>query len=442
MLKRFSVENFSSFMELSTLDLTAGKIDRHDSHLFDFDNVKILKSAIIYGANASGKSNFIKAIDFARQVIIDGLDKVDTFKKFFRLVKSKEVSPSSFEFELELNNIFYSYGFSSILSTGKIAEEWLYQIGTTTPKLIFERTDNEITLGSKLKNNQRFNIYKDDMKNQSSQLFLSEIGKKELDGKEIPESLPLNQIFQWFIDSLLILYPDTTFLGKSAIKRDKNLSKVFKDYLSSFDTGVVDISEIEEDFEKNLKHLPTKIKKEIEKDLSNSGVKIAFPDPNGHLFTIFRNDSGEIKILKLGLVHGLDYQEVFELKDESDGTIRLLDLIPLLTKTSENKTIFIDEFDRSLHPKLTKEFFSLFYKLNKHKSQLIVTTHESTLLDLDLLRQDEIWFTEKNKIGASRLFSLNEFKVRYDKKIEKAYLLGRYGAVPLFKTFENLELEN
>ena len=149
---------------------------------------------------------------------------------------------------------------------------------------------------------------------------------------------------------------------------------------------------------------------------------------------------GEIKVTKLGLIHNQRPNEVFELKDESDGTKRLFDLIPLIGDFSKDFTIIIDEIDRSLHPKLAKKFFELFYKIENSKSQLIVTTHESSLLDLDLVRRDEIWFAEKDKNGASKLFSLNQFKVRYDSKVEKAYLLGRYGAIPIFKTFDELEL--
>ena len=158
--------------------------------------------------------------------------------------------------------------------------------------------------------------------------------------------------------------------------------------------------------------------------------------------TIYKNEKNELKVREIGLIHNIEIDDIFELKDESDGTKRLFDLIPLIEHFSEDFTILIDEFDRSLHPKLARKFLELFYKIENSKSQLIVTTHESSLLDLDLVRRDEIWFTEKNKNGASKLFTLNQFKVRYDSKVEKAYLLGRYGAIPIFKTFDELELDN
>ncbi|MEK8020264.1 MAG: AAA family ATPase [Candidatus Parabeggiatoa sp.] len=438
MLKRFTVENFSSFQKENILDLTAGKTTVHSEHLVEFEKVKILKSAAIYGANASGKSNLVKSIDYAKQIILRDLNNVDTYKKYFRLDKDSLNQSTVFEFEFEFNRRFFSYGFSSILNTQKISEEWLYEIGKSLPEMIFERKSNDISLGELLIKNHdiknRFEIYTDDMKNQSHQLFLSEIASKDLDIEEIQI---INTIYNWFAEKLLILYPDTEFGGKSFISTDKNLSQTFRKYLNEFDTGIIDIESIEEDFEISLKEFPEKIKKEIAKDilkdLKEENQVSLIQGING-IFTIFKDTHDELKVQKLGLIHGKDIKEIFELKDESDGTKRLFDLIPLIGKFSQDYTIIIDEFDRSLHPKLTQKFFEVFYKFKNSKTQLIVTTHESNLIDLDLMRKDEIWFVEKDKNGRSKIFSLNQFQVRTDNEIEKAYLFGRYGAIPIFKT--------
>ena len=280
------------------------------------------------------------------------------------------------------------------------------------------------------------------MKNQSHQLFLSEIANKELEEKEVQI---LNQVYNWFTNKLIILYPNTKYGNLSFIGSDNNLSKIFKKHLKVFDTGIVDISSIEEDFEQTFKEFPKEIKIDIEKDLvedKDTNRKVILRGSNGLFATIYKDKNGELKIQKLGLVHSQKIDDIFELQDESDGTKRLFDLIPLITKFNDDYTILIDEFDRSLHPMLTKAFFELFYKENCNKSQLIVTSHESTLLDLELVRRDEIWFAEKDKNGTTKLFSLNQFKERYDKKIEKAYLLGRYGAIPVFKTFDEIDMEN
>jgi len=448
MLKKFIVENFSSFQTENTLDLTAGQTEVNSEHIVKFSKVKILKSAILYGANASGKSNLIKAIDYASKVILKNLDNVDRYKKYFRLDKESSSKPTKFEFELEINNKFFTYGFSSILNNKEITEEWLYEIGKTTPEKIFERTNNSVSLGKSLEksNKNKFEIYAEDMKNQSDQLFLSEIASKQLSLEDNPESKTINEIYNWFDKKLILLYPNTKFDKKSLLINDTELSTSFKKYLNEFDTGIKDIEPIEEDFETSLTDIPIEMKKEIEKDLLDKDTKngkVVLEGDNGLLYVISKEDD-ELKVHKLGLLHGLDFQDVFELKDESDGTRRLFDLIPLINKFSKDFTIIIDEFDRSLHPMLTKQFFELFYKQNREdsKTQLIITTHESTLLDLNLVRRDEIFFVEKNKNGASKLFSLNQFKVRYDSKIEKAYLLGRYGAIPIFKTFNEINMEN
>ena len=130
--------------------------------------------------------------------------------------------------------------------------------------------------------------------------------------------------------------------------------------------------------------------------------------------------------------HG-NAQDLFEYADESDGTQRLFDLIPLFYEHQGNRVIFIDEIDRSLHTNLTRRFLELFYTLTEEADcQIIATTHDSNLLDLDLVRQDEIWFIKRLEDHSSQIYSLNRYKERYDKKIDKEYLLGRYDAVPVF----------
>jgi AAA15 family ATPase/GTPase len=443
MLKRFILENFSSYRDENILELTAGRTELHPNHLVEYPNqkVKLLKSAIIYGANASGKSNLIKAMEYAKDIITKGFNETETYKKYFRLDKKCSQKATQFEFELELNNEFYSYGFSAILHSKQVEEEWLYKIGKSSDERIFERKNNIIELGKKLIKDKRFNVYIEDMQNQSNELFLSEIANKKSDRIE---AKIFNDIYAWFDKKLIILHPHTKFGNISSIGSDENLSKIFKENLAKFDTGIIDISSIEEDFEQSFKEFPSEFKIEIEKDLTLEKAKdkkIILRGSDGLFVTIYKDENNELKIQKLGLIHSSEVDDVFELQDESDGTKRLFDLIPLIAKFNDDYTIVIDEFDRSFHPNLTKTFFELFYKVQNSKSQLIVTTHESTLLDLTLLRRDEIWFTEKDKSGASKLFTLNQFKERYDKKIEKAYLSGRYGAIPIFQDFDELEMD-
>ena len=147
----------------------------------------------------------------------------------------------------------------------------------------------------------------------------------------------------------------------------------------------------------------------------------------------FVKEGGQINAYVIMTNHG-NSSDLFEFGDESDGTKRLFSLIPIFRDATEESVIVIDELDRSLHTEATKEFIDRFFEISKGvKSQLIATTHDTNLLDLDFLRQDEIWFINRKKDCSSELYSLNAFNERFDKKIEKEYLLGRYGAVPNFK---------
>ena len=441
MLKRFSVENFSSFHGEQTLDMTSRPKDRtHSENYYEFCDVNLLKTAVIYGANASGKSNIIKAIDFSASVILKGIHSLDTYKKHFRLNSKSIDTPSEFEFELEVDNKFFSYGFSCLLKNKFIVEEWLYEIGNFAPKKIFSRNAADIVLGSSFNGHSestRFKIYCEDMKHQSSQLFLTEIAEKELDldGAKI-----FNKIYKWFDDKLTIVYPTDKLIGMRSV--DQNLANLLSKYLCKFDTGIDSIDMIEEDFESSFKRIPSQIKADLENSLSKPEVTQVVVQGIGEkpqFLTVYKDENGTIKVKKLGFIHGSNNNDPFELEDESDGTRRLLDFVPLISRFDEESTILIDEFDRSLHPNLTKEFLKLFRKYKGTKSQLVLTSHESTLLDLADMRKDEIWLVDKNPEGASQLLSFAQFKVRYDKKIEKDYLLGRYGAIPIFKDFESFQ---
>ena len=155
----------------------------------------------------------------------------------------------------------------------------------------------------------------------------------------------------------------------------------------------------------------------------------------GYQFEISVED-GELYAEKIMLDHG-NSEELFELSDESDGTKRLFDLIPLYESGQKGKIIVVDELDRSFHSKLTEEYIKRFFEITKENScQLICTTHDLNLMDLRILRQDEIWFIEREEDHSSRIYSLSDYKQRFDKNILNDYLIGRYGAIPCFRDNE------
>ena len=207
--------------------------------------------------------------------------------------------------------------------------------------------------------------------------------------------------------------------------------------LNYFDTGIEEVITAVKPIEEVLVFLPDNIKNDIIHDIQEG-----FDEDNKKAITVdvtimgkrfsFTKKDGVIVGSQLTMNHG-NPTDLFELDDESDGTRRLFDLIPLYQKGKENYVIFVDEIDRSFHTKLTLEFLQKFFeKTEGIKSQIIVTLHDSNVMNLNIFRQDEIWFVERKEDHSSEIYSLNKFKERFDHSVAKDYLLGRYGAVPNF----------
>lgn len=427
MLITFRVSNFLSFDDEVELSMQAGQQRNLPSHYISTgsgrNDVNILKTALIYGANASGKSNLIKAMDFAKKVIVNGIKSETTYNKHFRLDPANRQKPSSFEFEFKLDDKMYAYGFSAHLESKKIQEEWLVELGKTSENIIYERkvlengqsefpVFNLKLLDKKAVN--RFEVYREDVLD--TQLFLTELNEKNAsDGVYF-----FKHVFAVF-ESILIYYPNVNVPLPKAFEFINK--KDFVDLLKLFKVGISDLDL--EEYEVDESQAKNHVQKES-----------PFRDHIG-----LRFDEGRYFMSKLVTKHdSLDGFTNFELEEESDGTRRLLDCIFLLIALKSVKlSIIIDEIDRSLHPELSRKFLEVFLTLTEGiESQLIVTTHESSLLDLNLLRRDEIWFTEKDEKGASKLYSLEEFKPRHDTELRKAYLTGRFGAIPFISNVQSL----
>lgn len=443
MLIRFMAENILSYNKRMEFAMLPGKVRRMKNHLINAGDIKLLKCGVIYGANASGKSNLIKAVKFSSDIITKGLENINTFNKHFRLDEERKEAPSIFEYEILLNNKVYSYGFAVELSTKNIIEEWLYLKKIDNEECIFDREwtvdgtkiVSDIKFPSaRLKN--RFTVYVEDIKGMNKSLFLSEIANKNLE--DIEELRIFKDVYNWFKNNLIVIFPSSKYLGVNRIATNSRVKEEFSKYLNFFDTGITDIRLKNIESDEFFNKLPEELKLEYENmGLEQHSVLIK----DNKVYSIEKDKDGNINISRIGIEHNHS-KDLFDLEEESDGTVRLFDIIPLLTLISKDKTIFIDEIDRSFHPKLTIEFIRLFYQISENsKSQLILTTHESHLLDLNLFRRDEIWFVERDSTGNSLVYSLDVFQDRYDKKIEKDYLIGRYGAIPIFKSFSTFSSE-
>jgi AAA15 family ATPase/GTPase len=442
MLLNFRVSNFLSFNQEAEFSMLAGQVKQPSHHVttFDKNKVEVLKGAVLYGANASGKSNLIKAIDFARQVVVSGLKKVYARNLFFRLEKGAEERPSKFEFEIKIGEKVYAYGFVLRLNAQKVVEEWLFEAKKSGDKAIFERKvlangSSEMQTKPSLRGAaaSRFNVYVSDLS--AEQLLVNVLHDKQGD-----EFAMFGAIYHWLRSQLITFYPNSTYYALERMLQGE-IKEEFRAYLRYFKTGIEDIEAEEEEMLGDDGFLATAEPVEINLAELVGQTHHAFGlEQQRSMSTDEDGDLAFYKILGKYRLKGANDTATFDLGQESDGNRRLLDIIPLLIVMNRTpKTVFIDEIDRSLHPELTRRLLEVFFQKNRQPdSQLILTTHESSLLDLTLLRRDEIWFAEKNADGESRLYSLEEFKPRFDAEIRKAYLQGRYGAIPFIADVNQL----
>lgn len=441
MLIRFTIENFLSFRRKQVFSLIPGRgslKSHHKSTLIR--GVSALKIGIVYGANASGKSNLIKAIDFGRKIILRGTKPEQLIStNFFKLDKEFLSKPTYIEYEFQHKGKNYAYGF--IMSAKNIIDEWLFEIGKSGETKIFERQNTiEYDLDFLFKKNKTSNekqflefTAKGTPRNQ---LFITQIRNTNVTDN-VTDIEDILNVIDWFQNALTVIYPGTKDVSKKfELHKDTNLQQVFEDMLNYFDTGIDGIEFKEVDFEKI--DIPTEVREDIKNDLFNeksekTSAFLSNPQDDKY-YVISKTDDFTIQAKLLKTKHkivGGEY-ELFDLKDESNGTRRIMDLIPMIVDFFKGGNVFVvDEIERSLHPNLVRDFFEFILdKCEDINSQIIVSSHEATLLTQKILRKDEIWFAVKNKQGATKLHSLEDYNIRYDKNIMKDYLLGRYKGTP------------
>ncbi|BAZ79091.1 ATP-binding protein [Sphaerospermopsis kisseleviana CS-549] len=443
MLIRFTVENFLSFNQRIDFNLIASDESHHIHHVVKCDSddsIRLLRTSIIYGANASGKSNLIKAMKFARDFIVEGVEKNKNINvNNFKLDKTCYTKPSRFEFEFRANDKQYAYGF--LVDKHKIHEEWLFEIGVNTEIPIYERIEENINFHNfsheffvNSSEEERNRIRYEAASTRENLLFLTNSQERKVK--------QLESVFEWFHSVLKIIFPNSKpllpFFSQSV---QNSLSK----FLASLDLGIKKITTNTIDLD-DYNEIPSEIKDEIKKD---------FPYEEGEENAIFipalkciisqaKDETDKLMVLNLSPVR-LDKEnsEVkFEISEESDGTQRLIDLFPMLIHLSKGSAVYvIDEIERSLHSLLMKKLFDYFLNQTENQnsnSQLIATTHEVYLLDIkDIFRKDEIWFVEKDKYGQSVLYSLANTDVE-NLDLTAGYLNGRFGAIPFIKDLKSL----
>lgn len=603
MLIRFAFENYRSFKNQQVFSMAAGNQNQHTEHLIVSDKHRLLKGSYFFGANASGKSNFVKALDFVRRMVVNGPSSISYEDTYFRMDGESQSKPGVFQVDFMAHERTYSYGFVFDYMLHKVSEEWLYRLDPEQDVCIFERQagkpfHTDLTLNAKSR--LRFEIYSEDVGD--DELLLSLMGSKYL--AELPD---VAHAVDWF-KRVDVIYPTSTLkapylmpqvpysrvqapysisqasdLTPNApcstlntqlkahyatlqasclmheVPRSWSIDEMYQDsqetakLLRLFDTGIQDIVKVKHKAEDVVSNFPKDVAKGILDDIvqklaqssshhdypysshqtsdlnvqkdsqpaschnlqqdlhqdahqysqhkvqhdshqdsqhnsqhdsqhkeqhdlhqvsqqklqhnsfqnlqqpschdSNQGAQhsqlVCHKTSHRHFMLRLNDglryeistDNGELIAERWLMDHG-NSAELFELIDESEGTKRLLDLLPVYALGRHERVIVIDGVDRSLHPKLVERYIRAFYDLTKGcKSQLICTTHDIQLMDLSILRSDEIWFVDRNADQAASIYSLGDYKHIQDKDARKDYLLGRYGAIPCFHESELEEEE-
>jgi AAA15 family ATPase/GTPase len=410
MIIEFSVLNYRSIKTEQTLSLVAENSKNKEDNTFEVtlangSKLRLLNSAIIYGANASGKSNVLKAFNTMRSIVISSrmsnIDDPITAYDPFQFDDFSNISPTSFSLTFILKSIKYHYEFS--FNGKEILTEKLDYYPKGQPATLFERVksssniQDEISFGTSLKNKPTENTV---LKNQ---LYLSQFGGK-------PHEL-LTNVYRYFSQ----IYVTS---GNSSTTHIRNIQKKI-------------LNTENQDFKirlsKLLKIADTKIESISSKVKDNS-----------------QSISQDIETLATHIVYDHNGKKIEEkelrLQEESVGTRVLFSLGGLILLCLDKGAImFYDELDNSLHPKLTKFLIRLFQNpiTNKNNAQLVFASHEVTLLDKEIFRRDQIWFTEKNKYGVTELYSAKDIEgVREDTAFDKWYLSGKFGGEPRIKEIE------
>ena len=446
MLIQVNVQNFKSFNELNSLNLIASnKLRKQKERLYESDTISLLKSTVIYGSNASGKSNFVEVLRFMKECVMNQEIPIESYNWYCRNHEDNKEKISSFSVQLLLNEDCYEYGFDAILNTQTIKDEWIVDLNKK--KILYQRNNdgkplNGLNLGRE--DRMRMEIYLDDFLHNDKSLFLTEMNRNKSFDKDSELSV-YHRIYNWIVKDLNVVLPDMPLTKFSYYYDESTLSNI-KKIVRSFDTGIEDI-EIKNMSEEQLQNkigisLYKDVINELKKNVQKQGQELNLSmRSKKEFFNITMNDNYDLEIKTLCFKHGQSMLD-FEFCEESDGTKRVFDFLDILLNKNQNSVYVIDEMERSLHPNLFNRLIELLNEYQKQSNiQVIFTTHESSIMKQDLFRRDQIWFIERNKDNDSRIYSLDTFNERFDKKISKAYLEGRYGAIPQFKSLHINELE-
>ena len=427
MIVSFSIENWMSFRNRVTLSMVASRERQHGERVARLGKyqMRLLPAAVVYGGNASGKTNLFKALAFARTQVVRGTPPDTRIPvRPFLLEKGLSKKPSRFEFELLIDEVIYAFSFA--MTREKVLEERLVRISSSGERTLYDRRNGQITFDQSLDEDPQFLRFAF-RGTRDNQLFLTNSVSQKLQ--------QFRPVHDWFKDTLQMVAPDARFGGGVLFfDEDHPLTMTMNEMLANLDTGISHLGS-EQVPSENIE-IPDTLEGEIQEWLGE-GRAVLVEDEANNQFLMTRKD-GELVAMKRVTVHQMaDGTEAsFEVSQESDGSQRLIDLLPAflhLSSDASKRVYVIDEVDRSLHTLLIRRLLEdyLASRSGDTRTQLLLTTHDVLLMDQQWLRRDEMWVTERDASGVSSLFSFSEYRdVRYDKDIRKSYLQGRLGGIP------------
>ena len=429
MIIEFSVKNYKTFKDKATLSLVASNYDkdtRESENVINLSDKKLrlLKSAVVYGANASGKSKFFEALSFMKQFVISSSkdsQKGDEIKTDpFRLSTESENEPTEFEIVFIQDKIIYRYGFE--VNQKEVVSEWLFYKPKRVEVQLFYREYQNFKIHTKEFKEANFLIKKGMVRDNALLLsFTSQFNEKK--------SIQIINLFR----KLKIIsglsergYKGFTMIQTQNPQRKKNILELLKvaDFgINNIETMIIDIENLPKD-------MPDTLKDDIRQKVKNeSAIFLSGIQTYHNKYDKYNKNIGQIE---------------FSLEDdESNGTSKFFSLTgPVIDSLANGNILLVDEFETKMHPNLVCHIVALFNskKSNPNNAQLIFNTHDTNLLNSGLFRRDQIWFIEKNKYGEANLYSLADFKtknVRKKSAFEENYVRGKYGAVPYLADFED-----
>lgn len=448
MLIRVIIGNLYSFRDKTEFNMLTGKVRMHPHHVHKLGKVEVLRTAAIYGANGAGKSNLVKALDLLRDAATSERipnEKISPFK----LGAPADLPYPHIEIEVALGKKTYLYGLE--LAQNRVAEEWLYEsgLGEKLDSLIFERKTDEKG-ATQIKFADKYE--KDAKAKLRRELYESEFLKAQttllwqLNQAKASVIKECSILKDWLQDHLHIVVPNAMPIHLMAeFIENEAFKKFVTDMMPALDTGVTEFdikSEIihPEDQVSSTYELPIKkLKERLSLGLEERAMIPGRENGDTPAVIILENEVLTKKTLSTVHKNQSDAPVVFDFAIESDGTRKIIDHLLIFYEVIHNEhTFIVDEIERSIHPALIKTILQKLMAEKEVKGQLIFTTHESNLLDLTMLRPDEIWFTEKDETGATSFYPLSDYPIRPDLDIEKGYMMGRFGAVPMLTDLKNL----